>query len=70
MLINTKPFALESASACMLTEYLLLDRLHGNVKCGPPISCLRLTSERLTPNLPRKESLPRRPRFPTGTHLL
>ncbi len=68
MLINIKPFALELASACILIEYLLLNKLYSNIKCKPLISCLRLTLERLTPNLPRKESLPRRPRFPTKMH--
>ncbi len=70
MLINIKPFALELASACILIEYLLLNRLYNNIKCKLPISYLKLTLERLTPNLPRKESLPRRPRFLTRTHLL
>ncbi len=65
-----KPFALELASANILIEYLLLNRLYSNIKCGPLISYLRLTLKRLTPNLPRKESLPRRPYFPTGIYLL
>jgi hypothetical protein len=70
VLINTKLFTLKLASACILIEYLLLNRLYNNIKCKPPISYFKLTLERLTPNLPRKESLPRRPRFSTKTHLL
>ncbi len=65
-----KPFALELASAYILIEYLLLNRLYNNIKCGPPISYLRLTLERLTLNLPRKESLPKCPYFLTRIYLL
>jgi hypothetical protein len=65
VLINIKPFALELARASILIEYLLYNKVHGNIKYGPLISYLKSISERLTPILPKKESFPRRPRFPT-----
>ena len=65
-----KLFTLELTSAYILTKYLLLNRLHSNIKYKSLISYLRLTLKRLTPNLPRKESLPRYPYFLTRIYLL
>ncbi len=64
-----KLFTLELASAYILIKYLLLNKLYNNIKYRPLISYLRLTLEKLTLNLLRKESLPRCPYFLTRIYL-
>src|SRR6201991_1047432 len=58
--MKAKPFAPVSTSADDLTPYPLRDRVHGIVKCFPPINWLRSIACRLIP-YPRAESFSRAP---------
>jgi hypothetical protein len=65
VLIKTKLFASELVRALSLTIYLLCVIVQDTVKYSPSTSWLKLTLEKLTLHLPKKESFPKRSRFLT-----